>query len=356
MNCPDINYPLTTPCGFGVCINKTQCLCPPSWSGKGDFVYGEPHCNNNKDVLTAMWGFALFYGGVITLPCFFVTIAQAQNNILENKKFYDSNIFKMCLCAFAEVLFANLVGLLKLIYPERQIGTDPVITIAFAFSTGCLFHTVMQFLFCFIQLYSGTLIQFHTIGVKNLISWLQKIGKKYFIITQFSAFFPVFMLLVRSANELFYMTLFYYLCIAFCNFICTYLMFAVINPILNNVNASIAKTRGSDNPTKITYLKRMQWMSFKFTVFRNVILCMGIFNNFVLLSMSGWAYLQSLSSYYVPFMKYTGTTISSLVVLISLKHRKNLFCNFINNNEIPRSNIPNTKLSSTNIGNKRIIH
>jgi hypothetical protein len=336
MNCPDINYPLTTACGGGVCINKTQCLCPPSWSGKGDFVYGEPHCNDNIHVLTAFWGFALFYSGVLTLPCFFVTISHAQANILADKKFYDSNFFKMCLCAFAEVLFANFVGLLKLIYPERQMGTDPAVTLTYVFATGFLFNSILKFLYCVVELYSDSLLQFQRSIVVKLVFFLKKVGPAYLAITMFTAVIPVFMLFGKSTNDYFCLTVLYYLCCSFCNMMCTYLMVAIINPILNNINESIEIKGKVTRPAEKKALAVMQHISFKFTVFRNVILCLGIFNSFFMLNMSGWVYLQSLSSYYVPFLNYTGTTFSGLVVFISFQKPKYTFCNFKKKSEIPK--------------------
>jgi hypothetical protein len=358
MNCPDINFPAKTACGLGECINKTQCLCPPSWSGKGDFVYGEPHCNNNIDALAAMWGFALFFSIVVCILCIHVTHCAASENISVNKKFYNSVQFYMCFFALISSINNVILSVLKSFDNNHHIGTDLLISIVFSIAASCLLNTIQYFLFVFIQVYDGLMKVFSLESrtqLKKIINALKKARTCFVIFTQFSAFIPMFMLLARSSEDMFYINVLYYICTAICNTFCSVAVLLIINPLKKDIDRTICISKElnvSVQNLNINYVH----ISHKLNITMKGTAFMGILNNLVLISMSGWAFLQAYSSYYIPVLSYTGATFCMFVVLISNKKNKNsclkLFPRLLDKNELSFLNktphVSSTKINRAN--------
>lgn len=151
--CPGLLFPETRACaGHGLgCMNYTTCFCEPGWTGRGDFIAGEPSCNLNVLAVQALWGM-LACTHAIALPydAFFILKKWRRNDF---GKEGTTRMLVMGVAALIESAAGLILGLLKTTDPtNRTIGTDPFSTIMFSFMTFGMWTAAPAFLSLFVAL------------------------------------------------------------------------------------------------------------------------------------------------------------------------------------------------------------
>jgi hypothetical protein len=329
MDCPQINFPLTTPCGSGICLNKTLCLCEPPWSGRGDLSFGEPHCNVHIDALRFIWILAFCYSTLMGSQCAIVTYAATNSsrkikNTTKIYPFYYTYRFWMYSTAFLACVCGSILSLLKSIDPGRQIGVEYAVTLLFTFAIFFVMISIYTFLFVFIELSKNNFLlhkkEEHTL-LDNLAKSLKKWLPMNFFVSQPAAWGPVFMLFSRSSEDMFYITVIYYVSTLYSNTFCTRIIVLTINPVLDDLLGMIKEDVDLQSASMQISNEKYKRLAHKFKSTKLVLTVMCVLNNVVLIMMTGWAYLHAFSSYYLPMLIISSAVYCTFITLFAAKQK-----------------------------------
>jgi len=158
MSCPQPLAPDTAICGNGgTCVpEENRCACVNGWSGRGDFVFGEPSCNIYLPAIKYMWIPALVVH-LLVLPLAIDHVVRSAMKLRSVRKGSDggrtlirSFVFGllMLLCN----VFIAATALLKINHPDETIGTDPAVTTTFFIGAGSFWAGSTTFISLFLDM------------------------------------------------------------------------------------------------------------------------------------------------------------------------------------------------------------
>lgn len=147
-SCPPILAPETANCsGRGECLSATVCDCLPGWTGHGDFVFSQPTCSVNLDVIRGLWGACAAVNAALFLFAIYYLIQKTAQQKTRSKspKVYG-------ICTFTQGLAMLITGSLRASAPERVIGTDTAVTVFFFIGSTACWIAAHVFIYSFISL------------------------------------------------------------------------------------------------------------------------------------------------------------------------------------------------------------
>ncbi|KAH9257897.1 hypothetical protein BASA81_003916 [Batrachochytrium salamandrivorans] len=211
--CPNALAPLSEACGGGgVCVDAHTCLCPPGWSGRGDFVFGEPNCNIYLDAIRYEWVVVL----LLRLLLLFAALNSARKSVHQNKlsgkPFFQSVSFGFSLGFAVDALAFGACAILKIIHPETQIGQDPGVTVAFVVGFFGFGAGMSLFMFAFVELNSKSLRYRNASFQDKFDKAIAGLKFQLFTSTTWALFcgaLPLFMLACTSDEAIFGLALVY---------------------------------------------------------------------------------------------------------------------------------------------------
>jgi hypothetical protein len=214
MPCPIPLAPDNTVCGNGgSCIpDENRCACINGWSGRGDFVLGEPSCNMYLPAIQHLW-----------IPVFVIHLLVAPFSF----EYVFRVLLKCSKIGFQKLKHQVGFGLLNLTtnlgiaataiqkyrFPNQTIGTDVGVTVSFSIGATAFYSACSMLLLVFLEVNVKNAkirdeefrIKYDKImrGWKLNLSWV-------FVLTVVWMFMPVFMLAASSTEAFFALTFLHY--------------------------------------------------------------------------------------------------------------------------------------------------
>ena len=214
MPCPIPLAPDNVVCGHGgICLpENASCACADGWSGRGDFVFGEPSCNIYLPAIKYLWvPVFVVHLSVLPFSVRYLTkiVSKASSGTFETAR--TSFIFGLCM-VFANTFMAA-TAILKYLNPDQTLGTDGAVTTTFFIGSSTFYAGATMAVWLFLQ-----------INMKNAKiregEFRQKFSKifrdfqRYNPITLFSAILwmsmPMYMLASSSSEAFFGLALVHY--------------------------------------------------------------------------------------------------------------------------------------------------